>query len=110
MNTITIQKDRRTAQRGGCGDAWTFLRRTYIPYPSARWWQIVIATGVLLALLVGCGNPPCPEPIYTVEGATLNNAKSWCFSKGGVDYFTIADNKPDMLFCQDGSVSDTVWN
>ncbi len=99
-----LRKERRAVERNLSGDFWTYLKRTEVP------WPIVILICVVLVLLAGCGSDSSrPEPIYIVEGEMLDDARSWCFSNDGVDYFTMEDNDAELLVCNDGRTVDRIW-
>jgi len=107
---FTVRPERRAVARKRLADGWTFLRRTRIPFPSYRWWIVVGMICLALASITGCSGSNAPDPVYTINGGVLVDAVSWCFSRGGVEYFTVFENKADVLVCADGAVFNAgVW-
>ena len=101
-----LRKERRAVERDLHGDFWTFWKRTEVP------WSVVVMIVLLLAILflTGCGSDShSSDPVYIVEGEALDDAKSWCFGNGDVDYFTMQDNEPELLVCKDGRTIDRIW-
>lgn len=84
--------------------------RTVIKRASTRWWIVVTLTLLAALSLVGCGSEDENDPIVYAEGSALRNAQSWCFSRGGVDYFTLEENDPELLVCKDGTTNDVSWD
>lgn len=100
-----LRGERRAVTRGRLS-----IIRTVIKRASTRWWLVVTLTFLCVIALVGCGSEAENDPIVYAEGSALRNAQSWCFSRGGVDYFTIEDNDPELLVCKDDSTNDVSWD
>lgn len=103
-----MKPERRKGSRGFIGTVWTQIKRRHTYLLSWKWWAVGLLLATSVQFLTGCGSDST-DPIYTVDGEVLADAESWCWSQGGVDYFLMEDNEPDLLVCKDGHTSVDVW-